>query len=133
MTPDLSDGKYPYKDLTYKLIGALFKVHNFLGNSLSEKYYQRALSCEFKDLKLKFKQEIPVELKYGNESIGEHRLDFIIEDKVILEIKTLPQITNKSLTQLLAYLKSTGLRVGILANFRTERLSYRRIINPLIR
>lgn len=65
--------------------------------------------------------------------IGEHKLDFLIEDKVILETKTIPEISSKSATQLLAYLKSTGKRIGILANFRTERLTYRRLVNPLIR
>jgi len=132
MKTDETD-KLIYKDLTFKIIGILFKVHNLLGNSLDEQYYQRALAKEFKDQGLSFDREFPVDIKYENENIGKHKLDFIIEDKVILETKTIPVITNKSMTQLIAYLKSTGKRVGILANFRTEKLTYRRVVNPLIR
>lgn len=132
MITDESD-KLLYKELTFKIIGALFKVHNLLGNSLDEKYYQRALAKEFEILGLTFKREQKVKLEYEGVDIGDRYLDFVIGDKVILETKTIPQITNKSLTQLISYLKSTKLRVGILANFRTERLSYRRVVNPLIR
>jgi GxxExxY protein len=132
MITDESD-KLLYKELTFKIIGALFKVHNLLGNSLDEKYYQRALAKEFEILGLTFKREQQVKLEYEGVDIGDRYLDFVIGDKVILETKTIPQITNKSLTQLISYLKSTKLRVGILANFRTERLSYRRVVNPLIR
>jgi len=132
MGTDKTD-KLIYEDLTFKIIGALFKVHNILGNSLDEKYYQRALAKEFEIQNLIIKQELPVKIIYQGEDIGIHKLDFLIEDKVILETKTIPQITNKSLTQLIAYLKSTEKRIGILANFRTDKLTYRRVVNPLIR
>ena len=114
-------------------MGLCLKVHNLLGNSLEEKYYQRALAKEFEILGLRFKREQQVKLEYEGADIGDRYLDFVIGDKVILETKTIPQITNKSLTQLISYLKSTKLRIGILANFRSERLSYRRVVNPLIR
>ncbi|MEK7504282.1 MAG: GxxExxY protein [Patescibacteria group bacterium] len=132
MITDETD-KLLYEELTFKIIGALFKVHNLLGNSLEEKYYQRALAKEFEILGLRFKREQQVKLEYEGADIGDRYLDFVIGDKVILETKTIPQITNKSLTQLISYLKSTKLRIGILANFRSERLSYRRVVNPLIR
>lgn len=133
MKPDKPDRQFPFPDLSYKMIGSLFKVHNILGNSLGEKYYQRALAKEFKSLGINFRQEVPIEIQYVGEPIGKHQLDFLIEDCLILETKTIPAITPKSLTQLVSYLKSTGLQVGILANFRTQRLTYRRVINPLIR
>ena len=132
MTTDESD-KLLYRDLSFKIIGALFKVHNLLGNSLDEQYYQRALGKEFDTQKIKYEKEFPVDIQYEGSPIGKHRLDFLIENKIILETKTIPAITDKSVTQLIAYLKSTGIRVGILANFRSERLSYRRLVNPLIR
>lgn len=132
MKTDETD-KLLYKDLTFRIIGILFKVHNLLGNLLDEQYYQRALVKELKDQQISFSKEYPVSIKYQGENIGQHRLDFIIEDKIILETKTIPEITSKSMTQLIAYLKSTGLRVGILANFRTQRLTYRRVDNPLTR
>lgn len=133
MQSDSSDEKYPLSDITYKILGASFKVQNYLGNSLDEKYYQRALESEFRAIGLRFVREKQVDLIYNGDKIGRHALDFIIEDKVVLETKTIPNITTKSLTQLLAYLKSTGLRIGILINFRTDKLTYRRVINPLIR
>lgn len=132
MESDLSD-KYPHKELTYKIIGALFKVHNYLGNSLEEKYYQRALAQEFRNLGLKFKEQVEVDLNYDGLNIGKHKLDFLIEDKIILEIKAIPRLDAKASTQLLAYLKSCRVHVGLLANFRTERLTYRRLVNPLMK
>ncbi len=132
MKPDLSD-RFPYRELTYKIIGALFKVQNVLGNSLEERYYQRALVKEFTTIGLRFFREREIEIRYDSEHIGKHKVDFLVENSVILEIKTIPEITSKTLTQLVGYLKTTELRVGILANFRTQRLTYRRVINPLIR
>ena len=132
MKTDNSD-ELLYRDLTFKIIGALFKVHNLLGNSLDEKYYQRALAKEFEILGLDFKQEQSIRIEYEGVDIGTRYLDFVIDEKVILETKTIPQISNKSMTQLISYLKSTGLRIGLLANFRTEMLTYRRVVNPLIR
>lgn len=133
MAPDKPDKQFPHSDLTFKIIGILFKVQNMLGNSLEERYYQRALTREFGNQKIHFVQEVPVDVSYDGTPIGKHKLDFLVEGKVILETKTIPAITNKSLTQLVGYLKSTHLKIGILANFRTERLPYRRVINPLIR
>ncbi len=132
MTTDKTD-ELLYEDLTFKIIGALFKVHNLLGNSLDEKYYQRALVKEFENLGINYIREQQIKLEYEGTYIGDRYLDFVLNNKVILETKTIPQITNKSLTQLISYLKSSGLRIGLLANFRSERLTYRRVINPLIR
>ncbi|MBI3558909.1 GxxExxY protein [Candidatus Gottesmanbacteria bacterium] len=118
MKSDLADD-FPHKELTYKIIGCFFKVHNFLGNSLEERYYQRSLEKEFTDSGLKFEKEREIELLYNGESIGKHRADFIVEGKIIVETKTLPYLDSKSTTQLLAYLKSTGIKIGF--------------VNPLIR
>ena len=115
--------KLVYEELTYRIIGILFKVHNLLGGSLEERYYQRALEKEFKE------QEIDV--TYEGQKIGKHRLDFIVEGKVIIELKTLPFIGSKETNQLLAYLKSTGVKVGLLVNFRSPKVAYKRVINPL--
>lgn len=111
-------------------MGALFKVHNKLGNSYQEKYYQRAVAKELKLQNISFIQEFEIKLDYEEESIGKYFLDFLIEEKIILETKAEPIITLSFQRQVLAYLKSTNLKLGIIANFRTPRLTYCRLVNP---
>ncbi|MBU1326776.1 GxxExxY protein [Patescibacteria group bacterium] len=116
-------------ELSYKIMGALFTVHNELGPSLLEKYYQRALAKEFEKQGLKFKREIPVTLTYKNEPIGKYILDFIVEGKVVLETKAQIAYNPNFFKQTLAYLNETNLPLAILVNFRRPKLEYRRIVN----
>lgn len=117
------------KNLSYKIIGILFNVHSLLGNRYQEKYYQRAISIALKENSLKFEKELEVDLKYKDSKIGKYFLDFLIEYKVVLEIKTVPQFTPRDFRQVLAYLKAKKLELGILANFQTVSLTYERILN----
>lgn len=121
-----------YPELSYQLMGALFKVHNKLGSSYQEKYYQRAIATELENQKLPFVREKEIILSYGNTGIGKYRLDFVIDDKLALEIKTVPFLKDEFIRQLLAYLVSANLKLGVIANFRTQRLTYRRVINPKV-
>jgi len=121
-----------YPELSYKLMGSLFKIHNKLGPSYQEKYYQRAIATEFKNQRIHFIREKEIILGYGNQGIGKYRLDFVVEDKIALEIKTVPFLRDEFTNQLLAYLVSTNLKLGIIANFRTQKLTYRRVINPKV-
>lgn len=116
-------------ELTYKIIGILFKVHNELGSSMLEKYYQRAVEIELKQEQLPFIKEAPVELSYRGKCIGKYYLDFIIMNKVILELKASKSNDPKFFKQVLSYLHQTHIPLAILANFRRERLEYKRIIN----
>lgn len=118
-----------FPNLSYKIIGALFAVYNELGPTLLEKHYQRAIAEEFRKRKIKFKQEFPVILMYKNKPIGKYFLDFIIEDKIILETKAQKSYNPKFFKQVLAYLKQTNLALAILVNFRRPSLEYQRIIN----
>lgn len=117
-------------ELSYKIMGALFKVHNELGPTLLEKYYQRAIAKELEKQGLKFNREVPIELAYNGESIGRYFLDFLVEDKVVLEIKAQRSYNPKFFKQVLAYLRSTHLPLAIIANFRRPKLEYKRVINP---
>jgi|SRR3989344_3905218 len=117
-------------DLSYQLMGVLFKVQNKLGCSYQEKYYQRAIEQELKSQKILFDRESEIELSYEGTKIGKYFLDFIVEGKIILEVKTLPFIKKESIVQLVAYLVATDLPLGFIANFRTEKLSYKRVVNP---
>ena len=116
-------------NLSYKIMGVLFKVHNELGPSFLEKYYQRGIDKELKISKLKFKKEAPVEIQYKSESIGRYFLDFVIEDLIILEVKAQQYYTPKFFKQALAYLRQTNLPLAIIANFRGDKLRYKRIVN----
>lgn len=117
-------------ELSYKIMGVLFKVHNELGPSLLEKYYQRAIEKELMFNKISFKKEFPVEIIYAEQSIGKYFLDFIVEDLVIIETKAQQNYSPKFFQQALSYLKQTDLPLAILVNFRGDKLRYKRIINP---
>jgi len=116
-------------ELSYKLMGILFSVHNELGPSLLEKYYQRAVAKELDARRLSYEKEVSVVLTYKNEPIGKYVLDFIVENQIILETKARVAYSPKFFKQTLAYLKETGLPLAILVNFRRPRLEYKRIIN----
>jgi GxxExxY protein len=117
------------KELSYKIMGLLFSVYSELGNRYQEKYYQRALEQALKNSNINYKKEMPVDLTFKGKIIGKYKLDFLLEDKVVLEVKTVPQLLPKDFTQVLAYLKANNIELGILANFSTDRLSYKRILN----
>lgn len=110
-------------------MGVLFKVHNELGPSLLEKYYQRAIASELETQKLAFKKEVPIRIEYQGRSIGRYFLDFIVENLVVLEIKAERYYTPKFFKQALAYLEQTNLPLVIIVNFRGDKLRYKRIVN----
>lgn len=121
--------KIVQKELSYKIMGILFSVHSQLGNRYQEKYYQRAVEKGLKEVGLSYKKEIAVDLTFNKETIGKYFLDFVVEGRVAVELKTVPSLQPKDFTQVLAYLKAANLELGILANFRTEKLTYKRILN----
>lgn len=114
-------------------MGILFRVHRKLGNTYQEKYYQRAIEQEFLQLKIPFVKELQIKLVYGDNPIGKYFLDFVVEEKIAVEIKTVPSFNQQYLNQVLAYLDSAKLKLGIIANFRTPRLTYRRLVNPRVK
>jgi|SRR3990167_10943019 len=116
-------------ELSYKIMGILFSVHNQLGNRYQEKYYQRAIGEGLKEQGIRYKKEILVNLMFNKVKIGKYFLDFLIEEKIILEIKTVENLKPKDFKQVLAYLTSKNIQLGILANFRSDRLTYKRILN----
>ena len=117
-----------YKELSYKTVGILFKVYNELGGGYQEKYYQRAVALELKKLGVDFKEQVPVNLSYNGKNIGKYYLDFVIENKIVLEIKAIPRFYTRDIKQILAYLKRTGLTLGILASFSKGELKFKRIL-----
>ncbi len=111
-------------------MGILFKVHSELGGRYQEKYYQRAIARALEKEGLRFKKEISVDLKFDEFKIGKYFLDFLIDKKIILEIKAIPRLNPLDFKQISAYLKACHLELGIIANFRGPKLTYKRILNP---
>lgn len=125
------ENKIIYPELSYKILGILFKIHTELGGEYQEKYYQRAVALAFDQENIKYKREVNVDLRYNNKIIGKYILDFLVENKIILELKT-HQFNQANIRQVLAYLKAEKLKLGILVNFRDKSLTYKRIINSNI-
>lgn len=125
----LVGAKVIYPELSYKIVGILFEVHTALGNRYQEKYYQRAIEVKLKGKKISYKREVEVDLTIDNEKIGKYFLDFLIDNKVVLELKVKPVLTKNDYRQIRAYLHSCRLKLGILVNFYKERLEYKRILN----
>jgi GxxExxY protein len=120
--------KWLYHNLTEKIIGCCYKVHNELGCGHKEVIYEKALSKEFDRENIIYKKEAYLPVKYQNENVGNYRADFIIEGKILLEIKAVEFISKSYETQLSYYLKTTGYKLGLLINFGAERVQVRRRI-----
>ncbi|MBX4205065.1 MAG: GxxExxY protein [Candidatus Doudnabacteria bacterium] len=118
-----------YPELSYNIIGVLIEVFRELGSKYQEKYYQRAVAVELKKRNIKYLEQVKVPLEYKSESIGHYYLDFLIEDKVILEIKKNKPFSYKDIEQTLSYLKALDLQLGILANFTSDGVKFKRIVN----
>jgi len=118
-----------YPELSYKIVGILFEVYNQLGPGYQEKYYQRAIEAAFKTNKLTFKKQLSLDINFNNVKIGKYFLDFLVEDKIVLEIKKGNYFPKKNIEQVYAYLKLTGLKLAILANFTSNGIKFRRILN----
>lgn len=118
-----------YADLSYKIVGVLFEVFRQLGSGHLEKYYQRAVAEELRKQQLECEELIKVPLSYKDQSIGFYVLDFLIENKIVLEIKKDKNYSNKNIDQVYAYLKAKNLKLGILANFTKEGVKFKRILN----
>lgn len=117
-----------YKDLTYRIIGAIYEVHKELGSVHKENIYHRALAIELNNQSIPFNEERSVEVKYKGIKIGVYKPDFIIDEKVILEIKVVPFITKSMRDQVYYYVKGTKYKLVLLANFGTSKVAIKRLI-----
>jgi GxxExxY protein len=123
----------PYDDLTYKIIGCAMHVHRRLGSGHREDAYQRDLEVRFTESGLAYQAQRLIEVydsTQENVLIGYYIPDFIVADLVVVEIKTLPALDNSHLAQIIGYLAVTGCPVGLLINFGTRSLQWRRIFPP---
>ena len=121
--------KIIYKDLSFKIMEAVFEVHNTLGPGYSENIYEESLVKEFKDRGINYERQKMIEVYYKGEKMGEYRLDMVVEGKIILELKAVLELNKVFESQLISYLKATGMRLGILINFGSQRVEYKRMAN----
>ena len=117
-----------YKDLSYKLIGLAMRVHSGLGHGFLEKVYERALMILLRGENIESAQQAPITVTFEGEAVGDYYADILVENKVILEIKSAEKIIDAHRAQALHYLKATGLRLAIILNFGKEKLEYERMV-----
>ncbi len=118
-------------ELTYKIIGCAMKVHSTLGNGFQEVIYQRALAIEFRKAGLSFARELEMQIFYEGEDIGTRRVDFLVENEVMVELKALVALEDVHLAQGLNYLVAYKLDKGLLINFGAKSLEVKRLRHPL--
>ena len=110
-------------------MGILFEVYNELGYGYKEKFYEKALTIALNEQKIKFKTQVPFDLKFKEKIIGRNYLDFLIEDKIVLEIKKGKHFSKGNLDQVKQYLRITNMQLAILANFTPDGIKYIRVLN----
>lgn len=122
--------EFKYSDITRRVIGAAIEVHKTLGNGFQEVIYQRALAIEFPYYHLAFKREFEMPLYYRAIHIGTRRVDFLVEEVVSVEIKAVIKLEDVHMAQAINYLEAYNLEVGLLINFGSKSLEFKRLINP---
>jgi GxxExxY protein len=120
---------YKYKEITEKIIGCAFKVHNTLGNGFQEVIYQRCMQVEMEKQGLGFARELEQTIYYEGVDVGTRRVDFLVENVVLVELKAVSTLENVHLAQAINYLEAFSLEVGLLLNFGSTKLEFRRLIN----
>ncbi|MBL8031534.1 MAG: GxxExxY protein [Candidatus Doudnabacteria bacterium] len=118
-----------HPELCYKIIGVMYSVYNQLGSGHHEKYYQRAVAVGFQKENIRFCEQVMVPLVFNGVHIGRQFLDFLVEGLVVVELKRGENFPASNITQINSYLRSTRLKLGILVNFTTRGVKYRRIVN----
>ena len=117
-----------YKDLSYKVIELALKVHNELGCGFLEKVYENALMILLDREGIPAKQQAPTDVYFQNKVVGQYFADILVDNKLILELKTVDTIANVHKAQILNYLRATGIKLGLILNFAKPRLEYKRLV-----
>ena len=116
-------------NLTYLINGCAMKVHNSMGSGFQEVVYQRCLSIELDRAGIKHKREVEQTIYYDGIEVGTRRADFVIDDKIIVELKALSEIDNLHIAQTRNYLVAYNFPIGLLINFGGESLQFKKIYN----
>lgn len=122
--------KYKLSDLTGKIIGAAMEVHKYLGNGFQEVVYQRALSIEMNMQNIAHEREKEMPLQYKGYDIGTRRVDFFVDEKIMVEIKAVKELEDVHLAQAINYLEAYNMEIGLLINFGNTSLQFKRVMKP---
>ena len=124
---------YKYAELTHRIIGCSMEIHRVLGNGFQEVIYQRSLAYELEQVNVGFAREVDMPIFYKGVLMGTRRADFLIEEKVMVELKAIIKLEEVHLAQAINYLEAYNLEVGLLINFGASSLEFRRVLNPHFR
>jgi GxxExxY protein len=124
---DAKDAKILHKDLSYTMLGLAMQVHRELGFGFLEKEYENALMVLLGKESIKATQQAPILVSFRGEVVGAYYADILVEDKIIVELKSVDRITDVHRTQALNYLKATGMELAVILNFGKESLQYERL------
>jgi GxxExxY protein len=120
----------PHEDISRRIIGAAMHVYNKLGSGFNEELYDRAMRVALEMQGLGFESQKTVEIYFEGAAVGLYYLDFLVEGKVVVELKALPELNSSHLAQTITYLAGTGCQIGLLINFGTSELKWRRVFPP---
>lgn len=118
-----------YKEESKEIYGLLFKLQNELGTNFQEKHYQNAFESLLIKNYIPYKKEVPMKVEYEQKIIGNFFADFVVKDKILLEFKCVPQITQDHIKQVLRYIQALNLKLGVIVNFRVYPLKPVRVLN----
>ncbi len=118
-----------HHNLTEKIIGCAMKVHAYLGNGFQEVIYQRSLAIEMSEHNIEFAREEEMPVVYKGQVVGTRRVDFLVESMVLVELKAIIDLENVHIAQALNYLEAYNLEIGLLINFGSKSLQFRRLTN----
>ena len=122
--------RYLYWEITEKIIGCAMNVHNSIGSGFQEVIYQRALALEMEKMGLSFVRELEIPIYFDGTEIGSRRVDFFVEEKIMVEIKAISRLENVHLAQAINYLEAYKMEVGLLVNFGASSLQFKREKKP---
>ncbi len=117
-----------YSELSYRLMEIMFEVHNQLGPGFTENIYEKAVLHELKNKQIPFEEQKEIQVFYKGELMGNYRLDLVVDNKVIVELKAVSGMNDVYRQQLLSYLKATGLELGLLINFGGRKVESTRVV-----
>lgn len=118
-----------HEDLTHKIIGCAMKVHSTLGNGFQEVIYQRALAIEMNKQRINFQREMEMSIFYDGFNIGTRRVDFFVEENIMVELKALIKLEDVHLAQAMNYCQAYHLPIGLLINFGAKSFEFKRVYN----
>ena len=124
---DMQDSKLKHQELTRAIIGCAMEVINGLGSGFLESVYEKALLLALRQKGLSVRSQHPIKVMFRNECVGDFFTDLLVEDKILIELKAVKAIAPEHQAQIINYLNATGIEVGLLINFGSSKLEYKRL------